>query len=120
MNAAPWLDWLLSALVIIGAFFTLVGSIGLAKLSDLFKRLHGPTKASTLGVGCVLIASMIYFAATGEPSAHELLISLFLFMTAPVAAHLLIKGAMRGDPKLAPPDPPTGEPRQIREKTQEI
>ena len=112
------IDLLASVLVVIGVVFALVGSLGLAKLSDFLKRLHGPTKASTLGVGCVLIASMLYFAGTGGPVLHELLITLFVFLTAPVSAHLLIKAAMRLDPRLAPPDPPeatnvtSGEPRR--------
>lgn len=105
MTTALWLDLVLSSLVITGVFFALVGSIGLVKLSDFMKRLHGPTKASTLGVGCLLIASMIYFAVTGEASLHELLISLFIFMTAPISAHLLVKAALRADPRIAPPDP---------------
>jgi multicomponent K+:H+ antiporter subunit G len=101
-----WIDALAAALVVVGVAFALVGSLGLAKLSDFLKRLHGPTKASTLGVGCVLIASMLYFAATGRPAGHELLITLFVFLTAPVSAHLLVKAAMRLDPRLRPPDPP--------------
>jgi len=102
-----WLDMLTAALVVVGVAFALVGSLGLAKLSDFLKRLHGPTKASTLGVGCILIASMLYFAARGEATLHELLITLFVFLTAPVSAHLLVKAAMRLDPRLVPPDPPT-------------
>jgi multicomponent K+:H+ antiporter subunit G len=101
-----WIDALAAVLVVIGVVFALVGSLGLAKLSDFLKRLHGPTKASTLGVGCVLIASMLYFAGTGRPALHELLITLFVFLTAPVSAHLLVKAAMRLDPRLSPPDPP--------------
>lgn len=119
MNALPfWIDLLAAVLVVVGVVFALVGSLGLAKLSDFLKRLHGPTKASTLGVGCVLIASMLYFAATGRPELHELLITLFVFLTAPVSAHLLVKAAMRLDPRLGPPDPPaltddlSGEPRR--------
>ena len=49
---------LLVLLLAVGSFFILVGSFSLVKLSEFFKRLHGPTKASTLGVGCVLIASV--------------------------------------------------------------
>ena len=107
-----WLDLLLAALVLIGTAFALIGSWGLAKLSDFLKRLHGPTKATTLGVGCVLIASALWFSvARGSPSLHELLISLFLFLTAPVSAHLLIKAAMRVDKSIqpTPPPPATGE-----------
>ena len=107
MSALPaWLDVLVSVLVMTGAVFALVGSFALAKLSDFLKRLHGPTKASTLGVGCVLIASMLYSAATADGSLRELLITLFVFLTAPVSAHLMVKAALRVDPRLAPPEPP--------------
>ncbi|MDR9498231.1 MAG: Na+/H+ antiporter subunit G [Hydrogenovibrio sp.] len=89
------MEWILSALILIGAGFTLVGSIGLAKLPDFFTRLHGPTKATTLGVGAILIASALYFSTQQEGiSLHELLITLFLFITAPVSAHLMAKAAI--------------------------
>jgi multicomponent K+:H+ antiporter subunit G len=102
-----WLDILLTALLAVGAAFALIGSWGLARLSDFLKRLHGPTKATTLGVGCVLIASALYFTLRqGGASLHEFLITLFLFLTAPVSAHLLIKAALKIDPTLRPPPPP--------------
>lgn len=89
------LDWILSALILVGAFFTLVGSIGLYKLPDFFMRLHGPTKATTLGVGGILIASAVYFTfKTDAISLHEILITVFLFITAPVSAHLMAKAAI--------------------------
>jgi multicomponent K+:H+ antiporter subunit G len=109
MNTLPlWLDISVSVLVVLGAGFALVGSFGLLKLSDFFKRLHGPTKASTLGVGSVLIASILYFSAGGGDgglSVHELLITLFIFLTAPVSAHLLVKAAMHLSPGARPPEP---------------
>ena len=65
------------------------------KISDFFKRLHGPTKASTLGVGCVLVASVGYHALAGtDPQPRELLITAFLFITAPISAHLMAKAAL--------------------------
>lgn len=83
---------LVALLIVAGSTFTLVGSIGLVKLPDLMMRLHAPTKATTAGVGGVLLASMLYaFLRNGELSAHELLITLFLFLTAPVTAHFLAK-----------------------------
>lgn len=89
------LEIILSALIIIGAIFTLVGSIGLVKLPDFYMRLHAPTKATTLGVGAILIASAVFFSLTDEGlSLHELLITLFLFITAPVSAHLMAKAAL--------------------------
>jgi len=102
-----WLDLVLAALVVLGTGFALLGSWGLAKLGDFLKRLHGPTKATTLGVGCILIASALWFSVErGSPSLHELLITLFLFLTAPVSAHLLIKAALQQEPTLRPPPPP--------------
>ncbi len=88
-------EFIISLLIFLGAFFTLVGSIGLVKLPDFFTRLHAPTKATTLGVGAVLVASTLYFTfTTGELSLHEVLITLFLFITAPISAHLMAKSAI--------------------------
>lgn len=102
------LDLAVAAMLVVGTAFALIGSWGLAKLADFFKRLHGPTKASTLGVGCVLIASMLYFTfrpdSTGV-SLHELLITLFIFLTAPISAHLLVKAALVLEPGARPAPP---------------
>lgn len=89
------LEIILAALVLIGAFFTLVGSVGLYRLPDFYMRLHGPTKATTLGAGAILVVSAIYFSLRSDtPSMHEILITLFLFITAPVSAHLMAKAAL--------------------------
>ena len=83
---------IVSGLLVLGGFFGLVGSYGLVKLPDPMTRLHAPTKAATLGVGGVLLASMIYFAWFGDaPSLHELLITLFIFLTAPVTGLMIAK-----------------------------
>ncbi len=89
------LDIILAALLLIGAIFILLGSVALVKLPDFFMRLHGPTKATTLGTGAILIVSGIYFSIhTNGISVHEFLITLFLFITAPVSAHLMAMAAM--------------------------
>lgn len=101
-----WLDVTLAALLVAGAVFALIGSWGLARLSTFLKRLHGPTKATTLGVGCVLIASVLYFSVgRGQPGLRELLVTLFLFLTAPVSAHMLVKALLKREPSLRPPRP---------------
>lgn len=89
------IDLLLSALILTGAGFIFVGSLGLVRLRDFYSRLHGPTKATTLGVGCLLIASALHFSLReAGVSLHEVLVTLFLFITAPVSAHLLAKAAL--------------------------
>ena len=106
------LDLVLSFLILTGAVFTFVGSLGLARLRDFYTCLHGPTKATTLGVGCLLIASSLHFSFKAALSLHEVLVTLFLFMTAPVSAHLLAKAALHLRLRsLAPPPDPDGPPR---------
>lgn len=89
------LEIFISLLILTGAIFTFVGSLGLVRLKDFYTRLHGPTKATTLGVGSLLIASVLYFSNLGQSvSLHEVLVTLFLFITAPVSAHMLAKAAL--------------------------
>jgi len=102
-------EFFVSALVVLGAAFTLIGSIGLARFPDVFTRLHGPTKATTLGVGSLVLAAMIWLSSHGDGiTLREALIAAFLFLTAPVSAHLLAKAALhrRNDSvcKLPPPE----------------
>ena len=83
---------LISFFLVVSGVFGFVGSFGLFKLKDSVQRLHAPTKATTLGVGGMLIASMVYFfAKNGVLSIHELLITLFLFLTAPITANFIAK-----------------------------
>ncbi len=83
-----------SVLILIGAAFALIGSIGLWRMPDFFTRLHGPTKATTLGVGAILLASAIHFSQTGAISVHEVLVTIFLFITAPVERSLAVTGCL--------------------------
>lgn len=88
-------EYILAILLVAGGIFAFIGSYGLAKLNDFYMRLHGPTKATTLGLGCILAASSIYFSITTDVvSLHEVLITVFLFITAPVSAHLVAKTAL--------------------------
>ncbi|MEB8387325.1 Na+/H+ antiporter subunit G [Rhodobacteraceae bacterium KMM 6894] len=77
--------------LLVGAFFALVGVIGLLKFNDAMTRLHAPTKVGTVGIGALLLASMIHSFTFGEGSYHELLIMAFLFVTAPISAHFIAK-----------------------------
>lgn len=107
---------LASALIVLGAGFALVGSCGLVRLPSLMERLHGPTKASTLGLGAMLVGSIVWFQLVkGEWTTHELLISLFLFVTAPITANMIAKVHLhrlrlgeRPGPAGPPPAPASG------------
>ncbi|WP_374379636.1 Na+/H+ antiporter subunit G [Pseudomonas fluvialis] len=92
----PWIEALVALFLLLGSLFALIGAIGLYRLPDFYTRLHGPTKATTLGVGGMVIASMIHFSISEQSlSLHELLITLFLFITAPVSCHMLAKAALQ-------------------------
>jgi len=90
-----FLEILNSLLIIAGSFFTFVGSLGLLKLPDIYTRLHGPTKAGTLGIGLVLLASTIYFSdILGHLSIIQVMVAIFLLLTAPISAHIIAKAAL--------------------------
>jgi multicomponent K+:H+ antiporter subunit G len=94
VQATSWLDWIVAALVLLGAAFSLIGSLGLLRMPDFFTRLHGPSKATTVGIGSLLVASALHMSFRGPGlSLHEFMISLFIAITTPVASHLLAKAA---------------------------
>jgi multicomponent K+:H+ antiporter subunit G len=85
-------DLVISLLLVIGGGFGLIGSLGLLKLRQPMQRLHAPTKATTVGVGAALLASILYAAMVLDaPSWQELLIMVFLFITSPITANFLSK-----------------------------
>jgi multicomponent K+:H+ antiporter subunit G len=88
------LEVVVSVLVVAGAGFSLIGSIGLLRMPDFFTRLHGPSKATTLGIGSLLAASALYLSVRNPGlSLQELMIPLFIAITTPVSSHLLAKAA---------------------------
>ena len=115
MELNPVIEWAAAILIVVGAFFLLVGAIGMVRLPDFYMRLHAPTKATTLGVGSVLLASLAVSWWRGEFGVPELLIALFLFITAPVSANLLAQAALHlrlpsraPAPEALPPSSPPG------------
>ena len=77
--------------LIAGAVFSLIGTIGLLKFNDPMSRLHAPTKVGTIGIGAILLASMIHSYTFGQGSLNELLIMGLLFVTAPISANFIAK-----------------------------
>lgn len=84
-----------TVLLFIGGALSFIGALGLLRLPDFYARMHPPTMGTTLGTGCVLVASMLVSSAILHlPVLHELLITLFVTMTTPVSAMLLIRAAI--------------------------
>jgi len=90
-----WIAVPASVLLIMAGLLGLTGSVGLLRLNNFYRRIHAPTLGNTLGVACLLIASMLvnsYLAS--RPIVHEVLITLLLFTTSPVTAMLLMRAAV--------------------------
>lgn len=83
-------------LMILGTFFILVAAIGFVRMPDIIMRLHALTKASTLGAACSLVAVAFYFGETAI-TVRAVLVILFLFLTAPIAAHVISRSAYRSN-----------------------
>jgi multicomponent K+:H+ antiporter subunit G len=93
-----WAAVLTATLVFLGAAITLIGSLGLLRLKSFYERVHAPTLGTTLGMGCIVFASMIYFSALQtRPILHELLIAVFATVTTPVTLMILVRAALFRD-----------------------
>ncbi len=96
MNDIPaWIALPAALLIVASGVLTLIGSLGLLRLRSFYERMHAPTLGMTLGVFCMVLAStLVASTLQGRPVFHEFLITLFLIMTAPVTAILLMQSAI--------------------------
>ena len=85
-------DLLAAALLFTGTVFTVLAAVGILRMPDVFMRMQVATKAATLGVACVALAAAVHFGDLAT-TVRAVLIVLFLFLTAPVAAHTIGRAA---------------------------
>ena len=111
-----WAAMLVAVLLLIGAGLALIGSLGLLRLGSFYERVHAPTLGATLGIGLVLLASMLCFSVLqSRPVLHELLITAFMVVTTPITFILLARAALyrdRSEGSNAVPPPPTVPSKQ--------
>jgi multicomponent Na+:H+ antiporter subunit G len=79
-------------MLIIGASFALVASIGIIRLKDVYMRMHAASKAGTLGSGVMLLALAVH-ASDLAVVTRAIAGVVFFLLTAPISAHLLAKAA---------------------------
>jgi multicomponent K+:H+ antiporter subunit G len=85
-------------LVLAGALFAFVGSLGLVRLRTFYERVHPPTMGTTLGTALVLAGSIVYFTALGSrPVIHEVVIALLMTVNTPMTYLLLMRAALQRD-----------------------
>ncbi len=113
-----WAAWLIALLALAGSLLTLIGSIGLVRLRTFYERVHPPTMGSTLGIGMVLIGSMLLFTLLrGRPVLHEALIGVFVTLTTPITFMMLVRAARHRDEDAGPADPDADAPRDPADLT---
>ena len=99
MTEAATMSFLEAAIVatfiVVGAMFTLIGSLGLVRLQNFYQRVHAPTLGTTLGTFCIAAASIVYFSVTGGRLViHEVLIVVLVTVTTPVSLMILVRAAL--------------------------
>lgn len=90
-----------SVLIVAGSLLALLAAIGLHRFDDVFARMHAATKPATLGLLLVLVGAALVLPIPGGV-AKLLLVVLLQFTTAPVAAHLVARAALRTGRELSP------------------
>jgi len=83
-----------AALVVVGGFFLMVGTVGLLRFPDVYNRMHASSKAATLGTSSILLAGFLYYGPQGA-GLTSLVGIVFLFLTAPTGAHLISRSAQK-------------------------
>ena len=81
---------IISVLILLGSFFILVAAIGILRFKDLYGRLHATTKATSFGLLLLLVGVSLFFNIF-PVYVKSLLIIIFIFLTAPLAAHTIAK-----------------------------
>ena len=93
-------EWIVAIFILAGCLFCLVAAVGIIRLPDTLTRMHAATKAGTLGAGMIMAAVAVFFADAGI-LLRALLGLVFLYMTAPVGAHLIGRAAYRSGMQLS-------------------
>lgn len=88
--------------ILIGAFLSLVTAFGLIRLPDVYTRNHAASKSATMGVMLVLLGTFLYFWLIEDHFNSRLLLGVaFIFLTSPVAGHLIARAAYNSGVKLS-------------------
>lgn len=126
MEQVPlWAAVPVMGLLVLSGVLCVIGTLGLLRLPTFYQRMHGPALVATLGSGCMLIASMIFFTALeSRPVVHELLITVAVLLTSPVTAMMLLRAAVVRDRRGNRPGVPShparaGKVRSVHSESEE-
>lgn len=102
MNADAMIEVAVAVCILIGTAATLLSSLGVLRLPDVYTRAHATTKSTTLGILFILLGAFLYFLFTHQTISIRLLLGVvFVYFTAPIAGHMIIRSAHRSGVPLA-------------------
>lgn len=88
------ISWIIGFFLLVGGFLSLIATFGVLRLPDVYTRNHAASKGATLGIMSILIATFLYFYQEhGHFNSNLILAIIFIFVTAPVAGHLIARAA---------------------------
>ena len=90
------IDVVTAILWIAGSAFALLAAVGVVRMPDVFTRMQASTKASTLGLSCLLIGAALQFGDFAS-FIRVLSIGAFVLLTTPVAGHVIARAAYLAD-----------------------
>ncbi|BDH59975.1 Na+/H+ antiporter subunit G [Lysinibacillus sp. PLM2] len=102
MSGTEIIEWTAVLLILIGAIVSVISALGLIRLPDVYTRSHAASKSATLAVMVCLLGAFLYFwSHDGFVSIRLILGIIFVFITSPVAGHLICRAAYRSRVPLA-------------------
>ena len=79
-------DILTAMLWLAGSAFALLAAVGVLRMPDVFTRMQASTKASTLGLACLLLGTALQMADFAS-LIRAASIGAFVLLTTPVSGH---------------------------------
>ncbi|MGM7724113.1 monovalent cation/H(+) antiporter subunit G [Metabacillus sp. Hm71] len=101
MSVIIQIELIAVSLILVGTIFSFLSAIGFIRLPDLYTRSHALSKGSTMGVLFILVGTFLFFIMEGIFSIRLFLGIFFVFLTAPVAAHVIVRAAYRSNVALS-------------------
>lgn len=101
MSVSEILEFIVALIILFGGILSVLSAIGMIRFPDIYTRAHAATKTTTVAVLITLIGVFLYFWITeGFVSIRLILGIVFVFITAPVAGHLILRAAYRAKVKM--------------------
>ncbi|GAF63731.1 multi subunit monovarent cation/proton antiporter MrpG subunit [Bacillus sp. TS-2] len=95
------IEWLIIILVILGGAFSVIASIGIIRLPDVYSRLHSTGKSSVTASILILLSTFLYFLYHHQLFLGKVLLGIaFIVITVPIAVFIIARTAYRSGTSL--------------------